>query len=65
MFTALTDSLAPDSSSLSFPFSGTSCQGPNGDKSSPSDAVRFFSRRWDLTLTFFPGALYSSCRGCQ
>ncbi len=50
---------------LSFPFSGTFCQGANGDKSSPSDAVRFFSGRWDLTLKLFPGTPYSSCRGCQ
>ena len=35
---------------LSFPLSGTFCQGANGDKISPSDAVQFFSGRWDLTL---------------
>ena len=33
-----------------FLFAGTFCQGANGDKGSPSDAVRFFSGSWDLTL---------------
>ena len=33
-----------------FLFSGTFCQGANPDKGSPSDAVRFFSGSWDLTL---------------
>ncbi|PYV78317.1 MAG: hypothetical protein DMG96_08275, partial [Acidobacteria bacterium] len=35
---------------FSFIFSGTFCQGANGDKGSPSDAVQLFSGRWDLTL---------------
>src|SRR5260370_35867181 len=35
---------------FSFLFSGTFCQGAKNDEGSPSDAVRLFSGRWDLTL---------------
>jgi hypothetical protein len=35
---------------FTFLFSGTLCRGANGDKEPTSDAVQFFSGRWDLTL---------------